>query len=155
MCFLLLYYFRFVINFRTWHGDIILHFNPRIDQNCVVRNSLVGGKWSGEERNGGLPFQRGGSFDVSVKIEQAVYRVIINGREFCQYHHHSGFENLKSYEVTGDIQVVWVKESPGFIPYQPQNQPGYNQGLPPCPPGQWYPQGNQPGYNQGQGGYQV
>jgi hypothetical protein len=46
---------QFVINLKCGDGDgddIALHFNPRnTEGDCVVRNSLQGGQWQGEERD--------------------------------------------------------------------------------------------------------
>ncbi|NXX40425.1 LEG4 protein, partial [Tricholaema leucomelas] len=58
---------RFEINLRAGAGgDILLHFNPRLAEGAVVRNSLLGGAWGPEERDLPVnPFQRGCYFDVS------------------------------------------------------------------------------------------
>ncbi len=81
-------------------------------QNCVVRNSLIGGKWGAEENNGGLPFQKGANFDLNIKIDQDAYRVDINKKPFCEFRHRADFKNLKSYELSGEIKVTEIKESP-------------------------------------------
>jgi galectin-9 len=50
------------------------HFNPRFDQNAVVKNSCKYGSWGNEER-GHLPFQRGQHFDITIHIEHYQFRV--------------------------------------------------------------------------------
>lgn len=54
---------RFCINLRYISG-IAFHFNPRFNDNVVVRNSLIKDRWGREERSGGLPFYRGQQFMV-------------------------------------------------------------------------------------------
>ena len=41
-------------------GEILLHFNPRYDQNCLVLNTRrADGGWEREERPPGFPIQTG------------------------------------------------------------------------------------------------
>ena len=35
--------------------DILLHFNPRYDQKCLVLNTCKAGVWEREEKPGGFP----------------------------------------------------------------------------------------------------
>ena len=43
-------FFRFFITFRSVpEADIVLHFNPRLDQNKVIMNDRKDGNWGVEE----------------------------------------------------------------------------------------------------------
>lgn len=49
-------------------GDIAFHMNPRVKDDVVVRNSMMGGHWGHEERQlGDNPFKEGQYFDVSLE----------------------------------------------------------------------------------------
>ena len=56
--------------------DVAFHFNPRFKENCVVRNSRIGGKWIKEERDGdGMPFVPGNAFEIKITVEPDWYKV--------------------------------------------------------------------------------
>ena len=58
-------------------NNVLLHFNPRFSQGCVVRNSKFFNSWANEERDGALPFQRGHRFDLEIAVEADRYVVSV------------------------------------------------------------------------------
>ncbi|XP_062869767.1 galectin-9-like isoform X2 [Trichomycterus rosablanca] len=96
---------RFSINLRHNSG-IAFHFNPRFNENVVVRNSLMKEQWGCEEREGGLPFYKGQQFTVSIMCEPQCYRIIVNGVQMFTYNHrYSLFREIDILEVTGNISL--------------------------------------------------
>lgn len=68
-------FFRFHINLKK-DADVAFHFNPRFDQNSIVRNTLVNGCWGAEERHAnGFPFAPGKMFDIKILCESDCYKV--------------------------------------------------------------------------------
>ncbi|XP_026956261.1 galectin-7-like, partial [Sagmatias obliquidens] len=51
-------------------SDIVLHFNPRLDESSVVMNTWKCGEWGLEELGFGPSFQRGESFDMLIIAEE-------------------------------------------------------------------------------------
>ncbi|NWQ98479.1 LEG4 protein, partial [Burhinus bistriatus] len=76
---------RFHINLRAGAGgDVLLHFNPRLGEGVVVRNSLLGGDWGAEERDlPHNPFQRGRYFDLSIRCGNHRFKVFAEGQPLC------------------------------------------------------------------------
>lgn len=76
----------FSINLQTGpnlnpRSNTALHFNPRLNDNCVVRNHYQHHSWGGEERGGYQPFQRGMPFEVVILCQHHHYKVCLYGRE--------------------------------------------------------------------------
>lgn len=49
--------------------DVVFHFNPRFNEQTIVRNSNIDGRWGPEERGGGFPFVQGRRFEVVTLLE--------------------------------------------------------------------------------------
>ncbi|KAG9340580.1 hypothetical protein JZ751_021402 [Albula glossodonta] len=100
---------RFNINLR-FPGGIVFHFNPRMDESVVVRNSQLGGRWGTEERSGGMPFYRGQAFMITIMCDPQHYRVMVNGAQMFTYiHRHSALQQIDVLEVDGDISLTYVQ----------------------------------------------
>lgn len=89
------------------NGDIGFHFNPRFDQNCVVRNSRVRGVWGPEERRpeNRVPFALGQPFEMIILIDQTDIKVAVNSKHFIEYKHRLPFTSMKIFNVEGDLAV--------------------------------------------------
>lgn len=78
ICFM---HFRFSINLSSKisdsRRDIALHFNPRFNQRCVVRNSLKNNAWAEEEKNNGMPFRKEAPFEIVIVTDLYCYNVSI------------------------------------------------------------------------------
>lgn len=78
---------RFHIDLHS--GDnIAMHFNPRIPDQVVVRNSYLDGEWGEEDReNDYFPFEESEPFDIFISCQPDGYKIYINGVFFADYPH--------------------------------------------------------------------
>lgn len=93
-----------------------LHFNPRFDENVVVRNSMIDGKWGEEERYGENPFTAGKEFVVQIEITIDDYIIYINDNKFCNYRHRLPASSCCMVDVWGKITLSKLKiQTPSII----------------------------------------
>lgn len=79
---------RFAFNiYSDESDDIALHFNPRFEEDCVVRNTRLGGGWGVEEREGEMPFKTGKKFLVTIVCQSNCFLVSVDNKHFCKYEH--------------------------------------------------------------------
>ncbi|XP_060517887.1 tectonin beta-propeller repeat-containing protein isoform X2 [Cylas formicarius] len=72
--------------FAEWQ-NVCLHFNPRFGEECVVRNSMIEGKWGTEEKHGPMPFSRGQEFKVQIESTEDAFIIFIDDEKFTSYRH--------------------------------------------------------------------
>ncbi|KAA0702126.1 32 kDa beta-galactoside-binding lectin 32 kDa GBP [Triplophysa tibetana] len=99
------------IKFNLRHGSgIALHYNPRFDENLVVRNSLHLESWGSEERFGGMPFQKGQPFQVTLSCNPHHFNVFVGGQQAHTYNHRfTKLNEIDILEVSGDLQLTLVQ----------------------------------------------
>ena len=56
-------------------SEIVLHFNPRLDESSVVFNTMECSAWGSEERGGSPTFQRGESFELHLIAKKEGFKV--------------------------------------------------------------------------------
>ncbi|XP_031629534.1 galectin-4-like isoform X2 [Contarinia nasturtii] len=96
------------------HNDIALHFNIRIPQNFIVRNSKINGRWGKEETTASMPFKlkRGERFAIQILVTEDKYLVSVNGLHFTNFAHRIPYERVTCVQVKGDICDVNVEHFP-------------------------------------------
>ncbi|XP_034148864.1 galectin-9 isoform X2 [Esox lucius] len=100
---------RFAVNLR-FNSGVALHFNPRFNDNVVVRNSFLNESWGPEEKIGGMPFFRGQPFMLTIICDTQYYRVMVNGAQMFTYNHrHFLFQQIDILEVDGDVSLSSVQ----------------------------------------------
>ncbi|TKC33455.1 hypothetical protein EI555_001324, partial [Monodon monoceros] len=56
-------------------SEIVLHFNPRLDESSVVFNTMECSAWGSEERGGSPAFQRGEPFELHLIAKKESFKV--------------------------------------------------------------------------------
>ncbi|XP_058269687.1 galectin-9-like [Hemibagrus wyckioides] len=100
--------YRFKINLCHKDG-IAFHYNPRFDENTVVRNNRTVDEWGLEEHSGEMPFQKEKIFQMIISCDPQQYNVFVNGIQVCTFKHR--FTNLweiDALEVSGDLSLTDV-----------------------------------------------
>lgn len=121
---------RFSINLvkNNTNRDIALHLNPRMPQNCVVRNSKHKKRWGKEEVASPVPFDlsRGNDFIIHILVTEECYMVAINGRHFASFAHRFPYNKVKGVEIrdVADVEVEQIRVSDYPVPtkmFKPNN----------------------------------
>ncbi|XP_077396358.1 galectin-6-like isoform X2 [Festucalex cinctus] len=102
---------RFSINFlASSSGDVTFHLNPRVKDDVVVRNSMMGGHWGQEERQlADNPFKEGNYFDMSIRCAIDRFKVFVNGQPLLDFAHRARAVNeVDKLEVKGDVQISYI-----------------------------------------------
>jgi hypothetical protein len=129
---------RLQFNLLTHSGGHALHINPRFDQNCVVRNSCIGG-WGQEERHGNMVFQKGQPFNLIISCEPDRYRVAFNGQHLFDYNHRVPIQEVSRLSIEGQQQITSIAFNGG------QQQRGHEISNPGVPFSMPISDGAQPG----------
>lgn len=94
--------------------DVVFHFNPRFNEQTIVRNSNLGGYWGPEEREGGFPFVQGQRFELKILVEEDMFKVAVDGTHLLEYEHRvGGLEEVNLVRVCGDL--VLYSAAPSMI----------------------------------------
>ncbi|XP_073520671.1 galectin-9 isoform X2 [Phyllobates terribilis] len=103
---------RFHINLN-FCGGIAFHFNPRFNENTIVRNSKLNNSWGKEEREihcGGLCFAPGQNFVIEIICEHHNFRVNVNGSHVCNFNHRvPNLQQIDSLQIEGDVVLQHVQ----------------------------------------------
>lgn len=100
---------RFAVNLRYQQhgGDIAFHFNPRVKEGVVVRNSLLSGSWGSEEKDQpSFPFQAGQQFTMIILCEPTEFKVAVNNQHFIAFRSRTpNLQAIQWVEVESDATV--------------------------------------------------
>nr|AJA37869.1 galectin-2-2 [Littorina littorea] len=129
-----------------------LHFNPRLNEHCVVLNHMQNGGWGGEERKPGQHFHKGKPFDLRIMVKPQMFKIKVNGQLVADFAHRLPKETAQFIVIEGEVSINYIKFSAGghggggahAAPPQPAvgGQPIYN---PPVPFTSGIPGGLAPG----------
>ncbi|KAK3092599.1 hypothetical protein FSP39_004842 [Pinctada imbricata] len=95
----------FAINLRCGDdddSDIALHFNPRLNENCTIRNTMSGGSWGDEERDQPcFPFEKKDTFEVAINVQPDKFVTYVNGDRYVEYAHRLPLDSVCHVQLTG------------------------------------------------------
>ncbi|KAK9870925.1 hypothetical protein WA026_009889 [Henosepilachna vigintioctopunctata] len=99
---------RWAINLmcgESSEADIAFHFNPRILQRCVVRNSRIKGQWGNEETllNGHFGINHGEAFHLKIFTADDQFFVTYNERFICSFRFRVSPHTITHVELSGSL----------------------------------------------------
>lgn len=89
--------------------DIALHFNPRLNDDVIVRNTYQSGQWGDEERVGESPLKAGSDYTLKFVCEERGYRIFINDVEYTFYSHRIPPKNITHLRIKGLMTLNSVR----------------------------------------------
>ncbi|XP_055617698.1 32 kDa beta-galactoside-binding lectin lec-3 [Toxorhynchites rutilus septentrionalis] len=107
---------RIDINFltgKTDEADNVLHLSVRFDEDVVVRNSRISGKWGAEERGENLneltapnPITIGEIFKLYILVGDDRFNVALNEHPYCIYRFRMSISDIRTITITRDVQQI-------------------------------------------------
>ncbi|XP_054460454.1 lectin, galactoside-binding, soluble, 2b [Anoplopoma fimbria] len=103
----------FAINIGHDPENIAMHFNPRFDAggdtNTIVFNSLSGGSWGDEHREGNFPFVRGEECKFHVNFNMDQFYIKLPDGSMLNFPNRLGDVKYKYFDVSGDARIIGIK----------------------------------------------
>ncbi|MFH4982880.1 hypothetical protein AB6A40_009589 [Gnathostoma spinigerum] len=98
--------FRF--NLSDWKGDTLFHFNPRLNERQIVRNSKKNDRWENEERDGHFPFRENVPFDLVFHNRPHAIEVYFDGDYLLSFAHRcqNPAKDYTKISIDGDVEVI-------------------------------------------------
>lgn len=89
-------------------NDLAFHFNPRLRESIIVRNTYQNGQWGEEEREGDSLLKSGCDFSLKIVCEPRGYRVFIDNEQFTFYNHRIPPQNITHLRLKGLMTLYSV-----------------------------------------------
>uniref|UniRef100_A0A8C2XQX0 Galectin n=1 Tax=Cyclopterus lumpus TaxID=8103 RepID=A0A8C2XQX0_CYCLU len=103
----------FAINIGHDPENIAMHFNPRFDcngeTNTIVFNSLSGGHWGDEHREGNFPFVRGEECKFHINFNNEQFYIKLPDGSMMNFPNRLGDVKYKYFNVSGAARIVGIK----------------------------------------------
>lgn len=102
-----------LLNGKNKEDNVILQVSIRFHENIVIRNSRVLGEWGEEEVNQNLMHANtknslipGEKFKIYILMDDIKFHIALNNQPFCTYNYRLPVEDIRTIELTYDLQVV-------------------------------------------------
>lgn len=101
--------------------EIALHFNPRFQEEQVIRNAKSKGVWGPEDRRGAFPFSKGQPFVLEIRSINIGFSISVDSKHFTNFASRgSGSDDItltaagvSFLQIIGDVSANKVNlESP-------------------------------------------
>ncbi|KAL3066283.1 hypothetical protein OYC64_016271 [Pagothenia borchgrevinki] len=103
----------FAINIGHDSENVALHFNPRFDSggdvNTIIFNSLSGGSWGDEAREGNFPFVRGEECKFYINFNMEQFYLTLPDGSMLNFPNRLGDVKYKFFDVSGDARIIGIK----------------------------------------------
>ncbi|CAN9510734.1 unnamed protein product [Ophioblennius macclurei] len=103
----------FAVNIGHDSDNLALHFNPRFDfggdSNTIVCNSLSGGCWGEEHREGSFPFVRGEECKFYINFNNEQFYIKLPDGTMMDFPNRLGEVKYQYFNVTGGARIVGMK----------------------------------------------
>ncbi|XP_054262801.1 uncharacterized protein LOC128986447 [Macrosteles quadrilineatus] len=90
--------------------DIAFHFNPRLDEYVVTRNSRFNECWGEEERGSEqkFPFRCGQPFFLEIFLSESKFMVAVDGVHYCSFTYRTHLASITRVCVQGGVSLSQV-----------------------------------------------
>jgi len=98
-------------NFEHAHCDLALHAAVRMGAQSVARTHRQGGNWGPEEAGQSyFPFAPNTPFEMTILVEQNMFKIAVNGQHFTQFNHRiHPLHKANHLHVRGDVRLTQVR----------------------------------------------
>ncbi|GAB1600384.1 galectin-4-like [Argonauta hians] len=91
---------RFCVNLRC-NDDILLHINPRINEEQIVCNHYSDGEWGEEERTTDrFPFMPSEPFEILIVCQEESFKIYVNGSYLTDFSHRLSYDSATTLELS-------------------------------------------------------
>uniref|UniRef100_A0AAQ4PLM8 Galectin n=2 Tax=Gasterosteus aculeatus TaxID=69293 RepID=A0AAQ4PLM8_GASAC len=103
----------FAINIGHDSENVAMHFNARFDcqgdTNTIVFNSLSGGSWGDELREGNFPFVRGEECKFHINFNNEQFYIKLPDGSMLNFPNRLGDVKYQYFDVSGEARIVGIK----------------------------------------------
>jgi len=102
---------RFEIDFIGRDESILFHYNVRLNEKKVIRNSFINGVWGTEEREGVFPFKKDTAFDLVIQNQPYSVQIFVNGNRIGTFAHRTSNprHDYHKIRVSGTVDLTGLE----------------------------------------------